>query len=142
MEGGAAGTLPYARGSLAPLKGPFHPNQTKLVSFLVDSGSMVNIMSINHLKKLQFSTEMVRPVEREYIIESSTEIKNNCIFGTIDLKIYLMSEDGKFYHSDINFLIANGTIRCQDIIIGTKWLRNHQASLDLDIIATLSLRLR
>ena len=54
--GGAAGTLPYARGSLAPLKGPFHPNQTKLVSFLVDSGSMVNIMSIKHLKKLQFNT--------------------------------------------------------------------------------------
>ena len=33
MEGGAAGTLPYARGSLAPLKDPFHPNQTKLISF-------------------------------------------------------------------------------------------------------------
>ena len=111
MEAGAAGTLPYARGCLAPseaapLTVPFHPTQTKLISFLIDSGSMVNIMSINHLKKLQFNTDMVRAVEREYIIESSTEIKNNCIFGTLDLKIYLLGEDGKFYQSDIHFLIA------------------------------------
>ena len=141
-ESGAAGTLPYSRGCLAPSEDPFLPSQTKLISFLIDSGSMVNIMSLQHLKKLQFSEDMVQPVEREYIIESSTEIKNNCIFGTIELKIYLLGEDGNFYHSNINFLIANGTIRCQDIIIGTKWLRNHKASLDLDIRATLSLRLR
>ena len=53
-----------------------------------------------------------------------------------------MNEDGKFFHSEINFLIANDTICCQDIIIGTKWLRDHQASLNLDTVATLSLRLR
>ena len=134
--------LPYSRGCLAPSEDPFLPSQTKLISFLIDSGSMVNIMSLQHLKKLQFSEDMVQPVEREYIIESSTEIKNNCIFGTIELKIYLLGEDGNFYHSNINFLIANGTIRCQDIIIGTKWLRKHKASLDLDINSTLSLRLR
>ena len=53
-----------------------------------------------------------------------------------------MNEDGKFFHSEINFLIANDTIRCQDIILGTKWLRDHQASLNLDTVTTLSIRLR
>ena len=53
-----------------------------------------------------------------------------------------MGEDGNFYHSRIRFLIANNTIRCQDIIIGTKWLKLHKASLDLDTNSSLKLRLK
>ena len=88
-DSGAAGLLPYARGSLC--FGEERPNQSQLVSFLVDSGSQVNIMSLSHLEKLQFSTSKVKPVQREYVIESSTEVKNNCIYGTLDLKIYLIN---------------------------------------------------
>ena len=60
-ETGNKGTLPYSRGCLTPLEEPFLPSQTKLLSFLIDSGSMVNIMSIQHLKKLNISTNMMQP---------------------------------------------------------------------------------
>ena len=82
-----SGLLPFARGVL--IYGQQTPHQSQLVSFLVDSGSQINIMSLGHLKQLNFSTSNVKPVQRDYVIESSTEVKNDCIFGSIDLYIFL-----------------------------------------------------
>ena len=47
-DSGPAGLLPFARGVLC--FGKEKPHQSQLVSFLVDSGSQINIMSLNHLK--------------------------------------------------------------------------------------------
>ena len=63
-DNGTAGLLPFARGVLC--FGKERPNQSQLVSFLVDSGSQINLMSLTHLKQLQFSTSNVKPVQREY----------------------------------------------------------------------------
>ena len=54
----------------------------------------------------------------------------------------LINENREFFNSEIQFLIANNSIRCNDIILGTMWLREHQASLNLDKVATLNLKLK
>ena len=48
-DSGTAGLLPFARGVLC--YGKERPHQSQLVSFLVDSGSQINIMSLSHLKQ-------------------------------------------------------------------------------------------
>ena len=54
----------------------------------------------------------------------------------------LIDHNGKFFHSDIQFLISNDSIKMNDIILGTKWLREHHASLNLNKVSTLDLKLK
>ena len=77
------------------------------------------------------SKKYIKPVPTNYTIESSTEIKSNCIEGSIKLKIFLLEENGQFYDSSINFWVANNRIKLSDIILGTNWLSKHEASLNL-----------
>ena len=88
-------------------------------------------MSLIHLQQMGISKTNIKPVLNDYTIESSTESKTDCIYGSINLVIYLLNNMGKFFESTIEFLIANDTIKMTDIILGTQWLRKHNASLNL-----------
>ena len=70
------------------------------------------------------------------------ESKTDCIHGSIKLVIYLLNNMGKFFESTIEFLIANDSIKMTDIILGTKWLRKHNVSLNLKKDLTLELNLK
>ena len=84
----------------------------------------------------------IRPVQTNYVIESSTETKHNCIIGTIKLIIFLLDKDGHFYDTDVVFLVANNTIKLSDVILGTVWLRSHEATLVLKQEYSLQLKLK
>ena len=74
----------------------------------------------------------IHPVQTNNVIESSTEIKHDCIIiGTIKLIIFLLEKDGNFYDTNVEFLVANNTIKLSDVILGTVWLRSHEATLVL-----------
>ena len=81
-------------------------------------------MSLEHLKQIGISKKYIKPAPTNYTIESSTEIKTNCIEGSIKLKIFLLEENSQFYDSSINFLVSNDTIKLSDIILGLTGYRN------------------
>ena len=61
-----SGMLPFARVLLT--WGHETPQQSCLVSFLIDSGSQINIMSLNHLQQIRISKTKIKPVLNDYII--------------------------------------------------------------------------
>ena len=63
------------------------------------------------------NSKHIKPVKTNYTIESSTEIKSDCIAGSIKLDIFLLEENGQFYNSTITFLVANDSIKLTDIIL-------------------------
>ena len=67
------GELPFALGVLT--LGHDSLRQSCLVSFLVDSGSQINIMSLEHLQQMGINKKNIRPVLNDYTIKSSTETK-------------------------------------------------------------------
>ena len=69
-------------------------------------------------------------------------MKSDCIVGSIKLTIFLLEEDGNFYDTNIEFLVANKTIKLNDVILGTLWLRQHEATLELKQDFKLQLTLK
>ena len=90
-----SGERPFARGCLA-MPGRTQGYQSNMVSFLIDTGSQVSILSLSHLKQMGINSQKIHPVQTSYVNESSTEVKYDCIIGKIKLTIFQLEKHGNF----------------------------------------------
>ena len=61
--------------------------EAKISQVLLDSGSQVNVVSINKLKAIGLNENNIQSCQK-YNLKSSTETTNYCILGTINVNMH------------------------------------------------------
>ena len=117
--------MPYVFAQFQPQQKT--KGQIEFCSVLIDSGSEVNLVSVEELGVIGLSTDKINRSQR-YNIKSSTETVQDCILGEIEIKLDLLIQNdinkiSNFCRTKETFLVAAKSIKLEKIILGTPWLK-------------------
>ena len=103
--------------------------EAKLNPILLDSGSLVNLLSIQTCNAIGLHKTNIQSCGK-YNIKSSTDTVKDCILGSINVNIQLLLSDenvniSNFSKSKCKFLVADESVILDRILLGIPFLKEH-----------------
>ena len=100
---------------------------------LIDTGSEINILTLQMLKDFKIPENLIQKLEHSLNVITSNGISKDCILGTLNADIYVVINDKeKSLHKCKNnlFFVAGPEIILKTPILGTNFLKKHKVAIN------------